>query len=129
VRARLTSGQEVYPHRLDLDDLPFWRCDVCGNFVGCHHQTNEPTKPLGVIATPEIKQARMQIHAVLDPLHRDGLIRRATLYKKMATRLDVRQFHTAEIRSLNEAQKALSAAESIAKELRSTRGNVARPRG
>ena len=58
VDARLTDGAEVYPHRRDLASLPFWKCDACGNFVGCHHKTRERTKPLGCIPTPEIKDVR-----------------------------------------------------------------------
>ena len=55
VSPRLTSGKEVYPHRSDLIKLPFWKCDKCGNFVGCHHKTKNRTATLGVIATKEIK--------------------------------------------------------------------------
>ncbi|NTG07102.1 hypothetical protein [Rhizobium rhizogenes] len=47
VSARLTDGKEIYPHRRDLHDLPFWKCDACKNFVGCHHKTANHTKPLG----------------------------------------------------------------------------------
>lgn len=28
VDALLTSGAEIYPHRCDLKDLPFWKCGV-----------------------------------------------------------------------------------------------------
>jgi hypothetical protein len=58
VQARLTDGREIYPHRPDLADLPFWKCDGCGNHVGCHHKTNDRTRPLGNIPTPEIRIAR-----------------------------------------------------------------------
>lgn len=46
VECRLTNGSEIYPHRGDLKDLPFWIHDVCGNYVGCHHKTDNPTTPL-----------------------------------------------------------------------------------
>lgn len=36
IKARLTNGKEVYPYRSDLHKLPFWKCDQCKNFVGCH---------------------------------------------------------------------------------------------
>lgn len=38
VTARLTDGREIYPHRQDLSGLPFWKCDTCGNYVGCHRE-------------------------------------------------------------------------------------------
>jgi len=68
VNARLTNGSEIYPHRSDLSSIPFWKCDDCGNFVGCHHKTSKPTQPLGHIPTPEIRKARQHIHMILDPL-------------------------------------------------------------
>lgn len=58
VEARLTTGAEVYPHRDDLAELPFWRCDICKNWVGCHWKTADRTRPLGNIPTKEIKAAR-----------------------------------------------------------------------
>ena len=72
VDARLTDGIEIYPHREDLYDLPFWKCDDCGNFVGCHHKTSNRTKPLGCIATKEVKAKRIGIHQIIDPLWQSG---------------------------------------------------------
>lgn len=34
ITASLTDGKEIYPHRPDLYDLPFWKCDICGNLCG-----------------------------------------------------------------------------------------------
>lgn len=104
VQARLTNGAERYPHRPDLADLPFWKCDTCGNYVGCHHKTKTPTRPLGVIATPEILDYRKRIHAVIDPLWKDGHIARGKLYSLISKELG-HQYHTGEIRTVAEAQK------------------------
>lgn len=104
IEARLTDGAEVYPHREDLAGLPFWKCDACGNYVGCHHKTKNRTQPLGVIATPEIKKARQHIHAVLDPIWKSGKMKRASLYKRISDELGW-QYHTANIRTIEEARK------------------------
>lgn len=101
---RLIDGAEAYPHREDLADLPFWKCDECGNFVGCHHKTSERTKPLGVIPTQEIKKARQHIHCILDPLWKQGKMRRSQVYAELSKRLGWR-YHTAEIRTVDEARK------------------------
>lgn len=103
VQARLTDGAEVYPHRMDLLEMPFWKCDACRNFVGCHHKTKDRTRPLGCIPTPEIKNARKHIHRILDPLWRSGQIERKELYERLSERLG-REYHTAEIRSIAEAR-------------------------
>lgn len=110
--ARLTDGFEIYPHRSDLGTLPFWKCDDCGNFVGCHHKTNEPTKPLGCIPTPEIKKARQQIHAILDPLWKSGQYKRQFLYKRISDEIGKR-YHTAEIRSIEEAEEIRAIVETF----------------
>lgn len=109
VNARLTEGEEIYPHREDLKDLPFWICDKCKNFVGCHHKTDNPIKPLGCIPTKEIKKARKYIHALLDPLWKSKKVSRKELYNKISKELEhlgykKRQYHTAQIRSVEEAR-------------------------
>jgi hypothetical protein len=104
VDARLTDGAERYPHRPDLADIPFWRCDTCGNYVGCHHKTKTPTKPLGCIATPQILDARKKIHALLDPLWKSGKIKRGRAYAYVSKRLGY-QYHNGEIRTLEEARQ------------------------
>lgn len=104
VEARLTTGLEVYPHRIDLGDLPFWRCDGCGNYVGCHHQTSDRTRPLGCIPTPEMKNARKHIHALLDPLWKSKRFSRRELYRMLAEATGKNEYHTAELRTLDEAR-------------------------
>ena len=104
VQARLTDGGEIYPHRQDLYSLPFWKCDACGNYVGCHHKTKNRTAPLGCIPTPELKNARNYIHRLLDPIWQSGKMGRKEIYKKRSDELGWK-YHTAQIRSVEEARK------------------------
>lgn len=104
VDARLTNGEELYPHRRDLYKLPFWKCDACSSFVGCHWKTKNPTSPLGVLATSEIKDARRKIHAILDPLWRSGRITRGAAYSHISRKLG-KQYHTGNIQSIEEARE------------------------
>ncbi len=101
VEARLTNGEEIYPPRKNLHTLPFWKCDACGNYVGCHHKTADRTKPLGVIPTEEIRKARSQIHNLIDPLWKSRKIKRGTLYKILSEKLG-REYHTGDVRSMEE---------------------------
>ena len=112
ITARLTNGAEIYPHRPDLRDLPFWRCDQCGNFVGCHHKTQDRTRPLGCIPTAEIKNARRHIHQLLDPVWQSGRMTRPALYRALGDALG-RQYHTANIRSIEEAREVYRVARSL----------------
>lgn len=112
VEARLTDGAEIYPHRDDLAALPFWKCDACGNFVGCHHKTKDRVRPLGIIPTPEIRAARKRVHRELDPLWEfgGGKARRRELYAQISQELGY-EFHTAGIRSVEEAERVLAIVE------------------
>lgn len=106
VEARLTNGEEIYPHRPDLYQLPFWKCDTCGNYVGCHHKSDTPTKPLGHIVGKELKQIKIKIHAILDPLWKSGKIQRKHLYARLSKELGY-TYHTGEIKSLEDGLKIL----------------------
>lgn len=121
VPARLTDGSEIYPHRADLASLPFWRCDTRHNFVGCHHKTEDRTRPLGCIPTPEIKRARSQIHRILDPIWKRGKMNRGAIYDRIARELGKTEYHTADIRSIDEARIVYRQIVSIRKSLGMTR--------
>jgi len=103
VEARLTNGAEIYPHRRDLAGLPFWRCDTCRNYVGCHHKTQDRTRPLGNIPTPELRNARQHIHAILDPLWKSRAISRSEAYAWLTVRIGWK-YHTANIKTVDEAR-------------------------
>lgn len=113
VQARLTNGKEVYPHREDLYELPFWKCDSCNCFVGCHHKTAERTKPLGCIPSEQIKSLRKQIHAKLDPLWMNRQHSRKYIYARLTEVLG-REYHTADIRNAHEASLVLNKLQQLA---------------
>jgi|GEM_PF-778748 len=107
VAARLTYGIEVYPHRADLQEQPFWRCDACGNFVGCHYKTKACTTPMGCIPTLEIKNERKRIHVLLDSIWKSGRIGRMKLYQAISNEVGW-EYHTGQIRSVSDAHKVYS---------------------
>ncbi len=114
VVARLTNGREIYPHRVDLHKRPFWKCDRCLNYVGCHYKTTNPTNPLGNIATAEIRKMRQQIHAIIDPEWQSGKLTRGEVYRRLANALNLNgAFHTSEINSVEQAESTLKAAMEI----------------
>lgn len=107
VRPKLTNGLDVYPHMPELFEVPFWKCEDCGNFVGCHHKTANPTRPLGCIATTEINKGRRQIHLVFDPIWQSGDITRQSLYSYLSQKTG-RKYHTANLRSMDEVREVLA---------------------
>lgn len=108
VIALRSSGATIYPHRHDLNSLIFYACPVCKNWVGTH----KDGKPLGVIPTPEIRSARRRIHAVLDPIWESGKLKRKEVYKRLSDALGY-EYHTANIRSIREAEKILQTLKGI----------------
>jgi len=116
IEARLTSGAEIYSHREDLAHLPFWKCHTCKNYVGCHHKTKTPTRPLGCIATPQIFKARRHIHDLIDPLwqnHPEKFRARGWIYRWLAWKTGKKAYHTGEIRSIEEAREIYRLAQTI----------------
>jgi len=110
--AYLTSGGEIYPHRADLSNIPFWKCFECGNYVGCHHKTRYKIRPLGVIPTKEIRDARKYIHALIDPFWGENRKKRTMLYGLISSKLG-REFHSAAIKSVEEARNICTIAKEI----------------
>lgn len=65
--AELVTGADVYNERPDLMDILIYRCEPCNARVGCHKGT---TRPLGRLADPELRAAKMRAHTVFDELWR-----------------------------------------------------------
>lgn len=101
IACELKTGREVYPHRPDLYNIKMYECPNCHNRVGVHRGT---TKALGCVPTPEIRQARMKVHALIDPLWKSGKMKRATLYKTISDKLGY-PYHTGNSKSLEELRE------------------------
>lgn len=102
VEAKLVTGLEIYPHIPQLQKLKFLQCPTCKGYVGTHK--NSDGKPLGCIPSEEIKNARQEIHKILDPLWKSGKYTRSKLYELIANEIGRNQYHTANIRTIEEAR-------------------------
>ena len=91
--AELVTGEVLYHGRSDLKDLRFWRCVPCEAHVGCHKKNlkydSDGTRPLGRLANKPLRQAKMEAHELLDPLWKQGKMRRNEVYKWLADRLGI----------------------------------------
>lgn len=81
--AQLTTGDYIYPHRHDLNDIKVYVCWPCDAYVGTHKNT-EPPQPLGTMANEELRKARRAAHAAFDPFWRSGRMRRREAYAKLS---------------------------------------------
>ena len=100
VDGRLTTGEEIYPHRQDLYQKKMIKCDGCKNYVGTHADG----RPLGCIPTRELMDARMRVHRVLDPLWKTGKISRGKAYAHISKKIGY-TYHNGELRTVDEAEK------------------------
>ena len=85
-RARLVTGEQVYPHRRDLYDKRFYACPPCGAWVGVHVGTFQP---LGRLANEQLRKLKMHAHARFDPLWKSGRVERSAAYVMLAEALGI----------------------------------------
>jgi hypothetical protein len=82
----LVNGYDIYPHRPDLGELNFYRCEDHKDFyVGCHKGT---INPLGVLADKEHRKLKMMCHKVFDPIWKSGKRNRKELYNKLSSQME-----------------------------------------
>jgi hypothetical protein len=79
--SEMVGGWEIYPHRPDLAHKRFYRCLGCDAYVGYHPGTQ---KPLGGLANAELRAAKSRVHAVFDPLWKNGPMKRGHAYQMLA---------------------------------------------
>lgn len=76
-RAERVTGADVYAGRADLADKFFYRCRPCDARVGCHPGTD---RPLGALATRELRRMRIVVHDVFDRLWQSKQMTRGQAY-------------------------------------------------
>lgn len=84
--AKLVTGTALYPHRPDLFEKWFYLCFPCDAHVGCHPGT---TNPLGRLANPELRTAKIEAHAAFDPIWRNAGKKRGEAYAWLARKLGI----------------------------------------
>ena len=118
VMARRTLYKEVRPYvGSEFGMQPIWVCDRCMSYVGCHVKTRDKFKPLGTLAGKEMREIRSEIHRVLDALWKSRRTSRGEIYKIMTGRLGY-EFHTGEIRTMEQAENVLQVARDVSEYIR-----------
>ncbi len=91
--ASLVTGEAIYPHHPDLHSQRFWQCSPCHAYVGCHKPNKrlgfDGTQPLGRLANPELRKAKVNAHAAFDSLWRNGSMDRNRAYAWLAGELGI----------------------------------------
>jgi hypothetical protein len=96
-KADLVSGRVIYPERPEFNNTYFWLCAPCDAYVGTHRDARQGYKPLGTLATKELRLLRMECHKLFDPLWQSNIqsnglpaiMLRSRAYGWLAAKLDV----------------------------------------
>ena len=83
--AMLVTGRFIYPHRPDLYKKKMWFCKLCNAYVGCRSDES----PLGRLANAELRQIRMETHALFDSVWKSGRMTRSEAYRRLAKKLNI----------------------------------------
>jgi len=91
--ADLVTGEIIYPHRKDLADRKFWKCNPCNAYVGCHKPNKihgfKGNEPLGFLARKRLRYWKMEAHKLLDPIWRNKIMTRTETYQCLADKMGI----------------------------------------
>lgn len=90
--AEWVENKEVYGKNYGTSYM-IWLCRNCGAYVGCHNNTKQPK---GTFADAELRKARMEAHAVIDPLWQSKKYKRNTVYKRLSEAFGGERIHVGE---------------------------------
>lgn len=83
--AQYTSNEEVYGKPYGKWPM-IWLCKCQPGFayVGCVRDTD---KPLGTMASKPLREMRIQAHAAIDPIWKEGRMKRGEVYEWLSGRM------------------------------------------
>ncbi|MCC2248832.1 DUF3268 family zinc-finger domain-containing protein [Virgibacillus sp. AGTR] len=82
----LTSNKEIYGR--EFGNGRCYLCRTCGASVGVHGG-KKGTRPLGILATKEMKVLKKACHDLFDPIWKSKKVNRGKLYRILASQLDI----------------------------------------
>lgn len=89
--AEWIPNEQVYGRRYGKSYMCYY-CRACDYMVGVHNNTRQP---LGTMVGKELRNLRKQVHNKIDPLWKDGKIKRGHLYARISKALGY-TYHTGE---------------------------------
>lgn len=75
--AEFINNQEIYGRQYGKSYMAYW-CRKDDARVGTHNNTKTP---LGTMANAELRKWRIRAHATIDPLWKNGKMKRKEVYK------------------------------------------------
>lgn len=82
-RVRYTTNDEIYGRKYGNGGC--YLCDDCKAYVGVHNTKHK--KPLGRLATKELRELKMKCHSRFDPFWKETNFKRTDCYGYLANKL------------------------------------------
>lgn len=92
--ALFVPNEQVYRGKRYGESYMMYVCFPCDARVGVHH--NDPARPLGTMATKELRDWRRKAHGHIDLLWRSGEMKRKHVYAALARLLGLKAIHIGE---------------------------------
>lgn len=89
--AEWVENKEIYGKNFGTSYMVYL-CRPCKAYVGCHLNSK---KPLGTLANKELREWRKRVHALIDPLWKEGRMSRGAMYETLSSNLGY-PFHVGE---------------------------------
>ena len=84
-RAKLTTGDKVYPRIYKLRNRQYYVCSPCDARVGCHRDG----RTMGKLANRELRRERINAHEKFDRIWQCGLMTRDAAYQWLCDNMNM----------------------------------------
>lgn len=84
-----TSNAYIY-HGKTYGNGKCYVCTNCRTSCGVHGKPVPTKRPLGILATDEMKQLKQQCHSKFDEVWRDHKLKRGACYKRLAKLMNIK---------------------------------------
>lgn len=94
-KAKLVTGEAIYPAHKELWARQFWECRPCGAYVGCHRKcqrfNSDGSRPLGELANRALRRLRGEAHQVFDRIWKNDEMGRNAAYQWLSDQLKIKR--------------------------------------
>jgi len=107
--AEWVENKEVYGRNYG-DSYMIWLCRDCNAYVGCHQNTKTPKGK--ILARADLREARRNVHAVIDPIWQSKKYKRNTVYIRLKEAFG-REVHVGGTETVEECDEIIKTAKLL----------------
>jgi len=108
--AKWVENKIVYNGKNYGKSYMIWWCKDCDAYVGCHNNTKQPKG--NILAKRDLRKARLETHAFIDPIWKSKKYKRKTVYKRLEEAFG-KPIHVGGIETVKECQEIIKTAQLL----------------